>query len=212
MPKNQLPKSASKSKGELTASRILDSAESQFAACGFAGTSLREVAQLAGIQKASLYNYFSSKDDLYSAVLWRGFEPMLAVMQSFINEGDKAYDNPQLLETFIDVMSQRPNFARLLQFESLQGGEKLKGLLDDWIKQGLAQGEQAMRGSDHSHLWEPEELRLLIFYTFTMILGYFTLAPLYELYTGEQSQTKSSIARQKRFLRKMWARLWYQSK
>ena len=197
------------SKGQKTATRVLDAAEALFADKGFAGTSLRDIAGAAGIQKASLYNHFSSKDELYNEVLKRGFEPMLAVMNDFMARGEQAYENPQLTSTFFEMMASMPNFARLLQFESLQGGERLKSLMEQWVSQGLLQGEQAMKGSSHGKHWREDEYRMLIFYTFTMILGYFTLGPIYELYTGDESMTDESVNRQKHFLGKLWHQLWY---
>jgi len=52
-------------------SRILDAAESVFAARGYHGASTREIAEAAGIGKRMLFYYFASKDDLYRAVLDR---------------------------------------------------------------------------------------------------------------------------------------------
>jgi len=56
-------------KGEITAERILDAAEALFAEHGYAGTTLRDVAERVGIRIPSLYNHFESKDALYAAVL-----------------------------------------------------------------------------------------------------------------------------------------------
>ena len=210
MPVNQ-DKKVKTTKGEKTGQRILDAAEQLFSESGFAGTSIRDVTALAGIQKASFYNHFTSKDALYSAVLERGFAPMLQIMVDFTEQGEKAYENPQLPATFFELMATMPSFARLLQFESLQGGARLKPLLAQWVGEGLAKGEQAMKGSRHGKYWQPEELRLLSFYTFTMILGYFTLQPLYELYTDEEPMTPASIERQKTFLSRLWQQIWYQN-
>jgi len=51
--------------------RILDAAESVFAARGYHGASTRDIAEAAGIGKRMLFYYFASKDDLYRAVLDR---------------------------------------------------------------------------------------------------------------------------------------------
>ena len=56
-------------KGERTATRIMDVAEELFATHGYEGTSLRQIAQGAGLQEPGLYNHFSSKQGLYEAVM-----------------------------------------------------------------------------------------------------------------------------------------------
>src|SRR5690606_15695429 len=71
------PASAPRRRGEITAARILDAAEALFAERGYAGTTLRDVADAVGLRIPSLYNHFPSKDALYAAVLERGFGPVL---------------------------------------------------------------------------------------------------------------------------------------
>ena len=55
---------------------ILDAAENAFAESGFNGASLRHIAQGAGVNVASIYYYFSSKEDLMQAVLERRLGPL----------------------------------------------------------------------------------------------------------------------------------------
>ncbi|WP_138469193.1 TetR/AcrR family transcriptional regulator [Poseidonocella sp. HB161398] len=50
---------------------ILDQAEACFAAAGFAGASLRDIATRAGVNQALLRYYFGSKQDLFDAVFRR---------------------------------------------------------------------------------------------------------------------------------------------
>lgn len=71
--------------GEATG-RILDAAESVFAARGYHGASTREIAEAAGIGKRMLFYYFASKDDLYRAVLDRIVGAMSAIHGRFSGE------------------------------------------------------------------------------------------------------------------------------
>jgi len=72
-----------------TAERPLDAAESQFAARGFEGATLREIARGAGIREPDLYNYFASKEALYAAVLDRALGPMAAAMRGHLEGPDR---------------------------------------------------------------------------------------------------------------------------
>jgi AcrR family transcriptional regulator len=48
---------------------IKDSAFWLFSNKGYNGSSVKEIADLAGINKATLYYYFKSKEDLYLEIL-----------------------------------------------------------------------------------------------------------------------------------------------
>ncbi|MEW6313015.1 MAG: TetR/AcrR family transcriptional regulator [Pseudomonadota bacterium] len=51
------------------AERILAAAAQLFAQSGFDAVSINAIAELAGVSKANVFHHFSSKDDLYLAVL-----------------------------------------------------------------------------------------------------------------------------------------------
>ena len=74
-----------RTKGERTANRIMDTAENLFAAHGYDGTSLRQIAERADIAQPGLYNHFSSKEALYKAVLFRALNPMTLALSNHIN-------------------------------------------------------------------------------------------------------------------------------
>ena len=49
--------------------RLLETATEMFAEKGYAGTSVREIVDLAGVSKPVLYYYFQSKEGLFLAIL-----------------------------------------------------------------------------------------------------------------------------------------------
>ena len=50
---------------------LLAAAQKSFAARGYGGTSVRQLARAAGIKESSLYNHFASKQELLDAVIER---------------------------------------------------------------------------------------------------------------------------------------------
>lgn len=58
--------------GELTRARVLQAAGTVLAARGYAGTTLKEVAEIAGTKAGSLYYYFSSREELIRELMQRG--------------------------------------------------------------------------------------------------------------------------------------------
>jgi TetR/AcrR family transcriptional regulator, cholesterol catabolism regulator len=65
-------------RGEGKRERIMDSAAAVLARSGYAGTTLGEIASLAGTHAGSLYYYFDSREALVEAVLVRGVDSALA--------------------------------------------------------------------------------------------------------------------------------------
>ena len=55
--------------GQRTRQAILDAALDLFAAKGYFGTSLRDVATVVGVRESALYNYFAGKEALFDALL-----------------------------------------------------------------------------------------------------------------------------------------------
>ncbi|PMB28130.1 hypothetical protein CEN47_14340, partial [Fischerella thermalis CCMEE 5319] len=57
-------------KGEQTLSRILNAAYALFMAQGYHGTSMRQIAQRAGLTLGGVYTHFASKEEIWKAVLF----------------------------------------------------------------------------------------------------------------------------------------------
>ena len=72
---------------------ILDTAKKMFARYGLQKTSLEEVARMARVAKATIYNYFGSKDQVYLEVLRREMDEIEEKISSSVAQevlpGDK---------------------------------------------------------------------------------------------------------------------------
>lgn len=56
-------------KGEATRAKVIRAAHRLFLKRGFNGTSMRDIAEGAGLVVGGLYNHFASKDEIFAAVL-----------------------------------------------------------------------------------------------------------------------------------------------
>ena len=56
-------------RGERTRNEILQAASQLFIRHGFHGTSMRQIAEQAGVALGGIYNHFSSKEDIFTAVM-----------------------------------------------------------------------------------------------------------------------------------------------
>jgi AcrR family transcriptional regulator len=63
------PETDAQTRGEVTRARIIEAAHALFLHQGFHGTSLRQIADEAGIAVGGIYNHFDTKEDLFAGVL-----------------------------------------------------------------------------------------------------------------------------------------------
>jgi AcrR family transcriptional regulator len=91
--------------------RLLETATELFAEKGYAGTSVREIVEKAGVSKPVLYYYFKSKEGLFYAIL----EWAAGVQQKILDEIFEA-EGP-VLDRFIFLY--RRVYAGIQQYKSL---------------------------------------------------------------------------------------------
>src|SRR5512145_2326965 len=66
-------------KGERTRAVLLDAAKRLFVSKGYHGTSMREIADEAGLALGGIYNHFGNKEDIFVGVLMER-HPFLVVL------------------------------------------------------------------------------------------------------------------------------------
>ncbi len=199
-------------KGEQTADRILDAAEALFAEHGYEGTTLRDVAAAVGIRTPSLYNHFESKDALYSAVLERGLRPVRELLDEFAKSRPDDRTDSSIVEGIMDILSQRPDIARLVQHETLTGGRRLTGMLRAWIQPLFESSADMVVNSPVPIPWTAEQVPLLILALYHVIIGFFTMAPFYKEMMGEDLLAEEGLALQTAFVRELVDRLFVDPK
>ena len=101
---------------EGTKRKIKDAATAEFTRRGPAGTTVERIAERAGVNKERVYNYFGSKDRLFSAVLRDELTRAAEAVPPAFNEGEDVGDYAGRL---YDYHRQRPELIRLLCWEAL---------------------------------------------------------------------------------------------
>ena len=89
--------------------KILDAAETAFADGGYNGASMRDIVRGAGVNLATVYYYFGSKNGLMEAVLKRRFGPLrqehLDILEQFERD---AKGRPLSVEKILEAMLMPP--------------------------------------------------------------------------------------------------------
>jgi len=70
-------------------SRILETSARLFAHQGFEGTSINEIADEVNLSKATLYHYFSGKEDIYSEIIVDTLDRLLASVREAVARKDR---------------------------------------------------------------------------------------------------------------------------
>ena len=201
MPGPPVPSAAPGGAAPQTRERILDVAEQLFAERGFAGTSVRDIAASAGLTAASLYNHFDGKEALYDAVLERGIRPLVLLMQTRAGSDPGGETSAALVGEVMEHMRRRPHLPRLIQHEALTGGAHVTRLAREWLRPLLEYGTAEMkRGASP---FEPDEYPLMIAAWIHLILGHFTMAPLFREVFDEDPLGGRMLESQIRFLQKL---------
>ena len=93
-----------KEERKLRKKRILDGALEVFHKNGIEGSTMDEIANQAGFGKATLYYYFSSKEEVFCAIMEKGWKPLWEDLEDTIHSED--FSNNEL---FIDTLCKVSN-------------------------------------------------------------------------------------------------------
>ncbi|MEZ0051004.1 AcrR family transcriptional regulator [Mycobacterium sp. MAA66] len=102
---------------DATRARLLSAATAEFARYGIAGARVDRIAAEASANKAQIYHYFGSKDQLFDAV-WAD------MLQRFFADSPVVADNlPGYAAHLIDVYARQPEVGRLIAWHRLERGD-----------------------------------------------------------------------------------------
>ncbi|MDP0561087.1 MAG: TetR/AcrR family transcriptional regulator [Candidatus Endonucleobacter sp. (ex Gigantidas childressi)] len=117
---------------------IMQAAEDEFVSSGFKGASIRDIANRAGLPKANVHYYFSSKQDLYSAVL----DHIMELWENVFSGLDVNDDPEKAFRSYINAKMRycqnHSKASRVFSSEILHGGQRFKEYshgFSNWINE-----------------------------------------------------------------------------
>ena len=197
---SQTARAAQAERTSFTEKAILDAAESVFARHGLAGTRVREIAAAAGVNGATLYNYYPSKNALYEAVLDRGLAQLVTMVEGF-SAGPRELESVRaLVGEVMCHLAGHPDFSRLVYLEAIAEGPYLATLARKWLRPlfGFIVGE--LKGELAPEMLEEPLLPLLAALFIQLSFGHFALAPLLKEVLDEDPLSETGVERQARFI------------
>ncbi|MGA2832316.1 MAG: TetR family transcriptional regulator [Terracidiphilus sp.] len=195
---NPIPSRTQAERADQTRTRILDAAVRQFSENGLAGARTEQIAEEAGVNKALLYYYFSSKQALYDAALEAVANNVVASSMAAIDAGYSAGERflHFALNHFDRIHTQRA-FQSLMQQEMirLHRGEEnaLAPLMDKVFRPMMTRMRQVFaEGSASGELIQVDELQIM-YSALGANVFYFLSAPVMGLLMGTNPLERGAL-------------------
>ena len=109
-----------------TAEKILTAARKTFAEYGYSGTHVDEIAQRAGVNKATLYYQIGDKDTLYANVIHQVLGNIAQNVAQAVAQADNSEDKLKAYILFMaDAVDKNPDLPPIMMREVASGGAHL---------------------------------------------------------------------------------------
>jgi TetR/AcrR family transcriptional regulator len=112
--------------------KILEVAEELFSDLGYSATSIRHIADQAGVNPALVHYYFSNKKTLLQAVMQRALEPLAQAISAMNDDSEASVE--KIADLLLTMASSNPNIPRLLIREVMLPG----GVMQQYFTENLA--------------------------------------------------------------------------
>jgi TetR/AcrR family transcriptional regulator len=177
------------------AGRILEAAESCFAAHGLAGTRTEEIADAARINKAMLFYYFKNKKQLHRAVLENLFRQFRLSIYSLRKKTDSPREQLLALAAgYFDFLASHPNYPRLVQREAMEFSANFKWIAGEYLAPFHAEVKRTISSGIAARDIRKVDPEQTAFSIFGMTMSYFAAAPIFSKMAGRDLLAPKAIA------------------
>lgn len=118
-----------------TRSKLLQAAVTVFGKLGYDGASVRQIADLAGVNHSSIRYHYASKRDLWCATVLYLFD----LMESAVHKDEEKWSSATPRElimnataNFIRFNAKYPEFYKIISFETLNESDRM-----DWLNESI---------------------------------------------------------------------------
>jgi AcrR family transcriptional regulator len=121
-----------------TKERILQAAQKEFADRGFSGARMDAIARAAAINKAMLFYYFSSKENLYRTVLFGVFSEIFGEIGRFVSQPlTPGLFLEKFPEIYIRFIARHPDLLRIMVFDLIHNPDNVTAAMAEIIHDKL---------------------------------------------------------------------------
>lgn len=162
---------------------ILESAEKLFVEKGYAETSINDIAAEADFSRTSIYQYFTSKEEIYLHILERYTDPLTdrlreataraatvaEKIRAFLDELRKMKkERSNFFELyFIQRHQVEPRLSEALRTELNEKRRRVENVFREFYEQGVEKGEaRAIRPKDASNLFFAQIMGMMLLHEY----------------------------------------------
>ncbi len=113
---------------------ILNAALDVFAAHGFRGSTIDQIAEAAGMSKPNLLYYFATKEDIHATLIGRLMETWLAPLKNLDADGEPMAEICAYITRKLEMSRDYPRESRLFANEILQGAPRIISMIEGELK------------------------------------------------------------------------------
>lgn len=124
---------------------ILEAALEVFSQRGFHGSTIDQIAEVAGMSKPNLLYYFRTKEAMHRALIDRVLENWLEPLQAFDAEGDPEQEIRSYIRRKLEMARDFPRESRLFANEILQGAPHIMAVLEGPLKELVDEKAEVIR-------------------------------------------------------------------
>lgn len=97
---------------------ILERAVKEFAENGYQATTMNQIAEAAEVCKGTLYNYFSSKDEIFLSLIEYGMSHLLEIIDQALGEERSVEEKVRILvRRFVEFFEEGHDFQKILMLD-----------------------------------------------------------------------------------------------
>ena len=124
---------------------ILEAALDVFSLRGFRGSTIDQIAEVAGMSKPNLLYYFRTKEGMHRALIDRVLENWLEPLRAFDPEGDPEEEVRSYIRRKLEMARDFPRESRLFANEILQGAPHIEDMLRGQLKDLVDEKAEVIR-------------------------------------------------------------------
>ena len=177
-----------------TRSSIIAAARTLFARRGLEGTSVREVADAAGVNNAMIYYHFKDKVEMYRAVLADSFAEFDRIWEHDIFSTDATTRDKirKYVEELIRFQHENEEIRRILSMEFASCGKNIKWLSDNFFGHSYEKLATILKTGMKKGELKKVDLSVAISALVGMVIHSFITRPIAEYVTGKKLDLTTS--------------------
>lgn len=159
------PQDEDLSKGERTRLAIMQAAVELFTRQGYHGTSMRQIADRAGIALGGIYNHFASKEDIFQQISLE-VHPIHTILPALeANEGDTVEEFVhRSADQMFTSLSEGEDFLNLMFIEAVEfKGRHFPAIFQEMFPRALAFGQRLQEKEGNLRRDVPFQVMVLTF-------------------------------------------------